>query len=222
MKFRKKPVVIEAVQYDGHTVHLPYEMGTAITRSKEGGSCFIDTKEGTMECRPNDWIIRGIKGELYPCKPDIFAATYEPADTPGDTANLAAITAERDALAASCAVMRRALESHKRTHSQMDHHEDCDLSDCGDCAYAWEPCEEHPDAVCDCCLDATTVEAALASDAGRAFLAERDALRIQLDAADDLARAAYNVEVPVGVTPQRWEVALAAALSRYNATRKRI
>jgi hypothetical protein len=39
----------------------------------------IETLEGNMEVTPGDWIIRGIKGELYPCKPDIFAATYEPA-----------------------------------------------------------------------------------------------------------------------------------------------
>lgn len=39
----------------------------------------IETLEGTMTARPGDWIIRGVKGEIYPCKPDIFAATYEPA-----------------------------------------------------------------------------------------------------------------------------------------------
>lgn len=79
-KYRKKPVVIEAVQYDGTTGHLPYEMGTAISRSTEGGSCFITTLEGEMECRVDDWIIKGVKGEFYPCKPDIFAATYELAE----------------------------------------------------------------------------------------------------------------------------------------------
>jgi hypothetical protein len=78
-KFRKKPVVIEAVQYHGDTTDLPYDMGTAISRSYRGGSCFITTLEGEHECRPGDWIIRGVKGEFYPCKPDIFALTYEPA-----------------------------------------------------------------------------------------------------------------------------------------------
>ena len=43
-------------------------------------SLLIPTLEGTMQADENDWIIRGVKGELYPCKPDIFAATYEPAD----------------------------------------------------------------------------------------------------------------------------------------------
>jgi hypothetical protein len=79
-RYRKRPVVIEAVQYDGDTTALPYDMGTAIVRSVAGGSCFIDTLEGSMECRVGDWIIRGVKGEFYPCKPDIFAATYEPAE----------------------------------------------------------------------------------------------------------------------------------------------
>ena len=78
-KYRKKPVVIDAVQYDGDTGHLPYEFGHEITRSTVGGSCFISTLEGEMECRVGDWIIRGVKGEHYPCKPDIFAATYDPA-----------------------------------------------------------------------------------------------------------------------------------------------
>ena len=45
-----------------------------------GDSLFIGTLEGTHEAKPGDWIIRGVKGELYPCKPDIFAQTYERAD----------------------------------------------------------------------------------------------------------------------------------------------
>ncbi len=76
-KFRKKPVVIEAHRYEGNTDLLPYEFGVTITRSYRNGSCFLHTLEGEMECRPGDWIIIGIKGELYPCKPEIFSATYE-------------------------------------------------------------------------------------------------------------------------------------------------
>ncbi len=57
-KYRKKPVVIEAVQ-----TTEPLD---------------IDTLEGTLHAQPGDWIITGIKGERYPCKPDIFEATYEP------------------------------------------------------------------------------------------------------------------------------------------------
>lgn len=59
-KFRKKPVVIEAVK-----AKLPIK---------------IPTLEGVMQANTGDWIIRGIKGELYPCKPDIFNLTYEPVE----------------------------------------------------------------------------------------------------------------------------------------------
>ncbi len=79
-KYRKKPVVIEAVQWDGTNVadirdhfgpflnwaFLPFE--DAIT---------IETLEGTHRASKGDWIIRGVKNEFYPCKPDIFGATYE-------------------------------------------------------------------------------------------------------------------------------------------------
>ena len=57
-KFRKRPVVIEAEQTDVRVE--------------------IETLEGTMVADPGDWIITGVKGERYPCKPDIFAQTYEP------------------------------------------------------------------------------------------------------------------------------------------------
>jgi hypothetical protein len=80
MKFRKKPIVIEAVQWNGRTEDLmafgdlpiPIVLAPlpAIT---------IQTLEGDMLCSPGDWIIQGVAGEFYPCKPDIFKATYEPA-----------------------------------------------------------------------------------------------------------------------------------------------
>jgi hypothetical protein len=80
MKFRKKPVVIEAERYDGtiESVERIMDMGGTreIKNSPEG--LYIITLEGTMKANIGDWIIRGVKGELYPCKPDIFDATYEP------------------------------------------------------------------------------------------------------------------------------------------------
>lgn len=90
MKFRKKPVVIEAVQWTGSNVDevLALMLGSHDATRKDyvvseghkilGGVLQIHTREGVMDANPNDWIIRGVKGEFYPCKPDIFAATYEP------------------------------------------------------------------------------------------------------------------------------------------------
>jgi hypothetical protein len=103
-QFRKKPVVIEAVQYDSienvddgaepmfSGSFDPPDWITDAIGAEEGqpgsiwigwvngiGSLMIGTLEGHHRAEPGDWIIRGIKGELYPCKPDIFSATYEPA-----------------------------------------------------------------------------------------------------------------------------------------------
>lgn len=89
-KFRKKPVVIEAVQWDGSAdhpavwlVHKSKATGTILGPSVDFDTPTtvihaIRTLEGWAEVSPGDWIIRGIKDEHYPCKPDIFAATYEP------------------------------------------------------------------------------------------------------------------------------------------------
>jgi hypothetical protein len=75
-KFRKKPVVIEAVRWTGtNQDELARFMGVVGTC---GGKVDIHTLEGTMKADVGDWIIKGVKGEFYPCKPDIFEATYEP------------------------------------------------------------------------------------------------------------------------------------------------
>lgn len=89
-KFRKKPVEIEAMQWDGTasgaTPIINWILsgrGTARFHSDVwtiqhcGPAIAIDTLEGSIWSSPGDWIIRGIAGEFYPCKPDIFAATYE-------------------------------------------------------------------------------------------------------------------------------------------------
>jgi hypothetical protein len=88
-QFRKKPIVIEARQLNGNTFH---DVRRWINESgKTGEWCWdpdddhfiverylnIDTLEGYMKAQDGDWIIKGIKGEFYPCKPDIFEATYE-------------------------------------------------------------------------------------------------------------------------------------------------
>jgi hypothetical protein len=88
MKYRKKPVVIDAIQFtpeDGK----PWPFGVVKYHERcdapnaacsMDGRYYVDTLEGQMVATPGDWIIRGIKGEFYPCKPDIFAATYEAAE----------------------------------------------------------------------------------------------------------------------------------------------
>jgi len=80
MKYRKKPVVIEAVRFNG-TNHDAIADFCSPHSIKVGGgfTLLIPTLEGEYTANTGDWIIKGIKGEVYPCKPDIFAATYEPA-----------------------------------------------------------------------------------------------------------------------------------------------
>jgi hypothetical protein len=74
--FRKKPVEIEAVQYTGDNgQEICLFVGEADRNEKN--QFLIHTLEGTMAADPGDWIIKGVKGEFYPCKPDIFEATYE-------------------------------------------------------------------------------------------------------------------------------------------------
>lgn len=87
--FRKKPVVIEAMLWDGSilTADLIEDWSGGKTACRVlidaknivGPFLLIDTLEGEMKASVGDWIIRGVKGEFYPCKPDIFAATYDPA-----------------------------------------------------------------------------------------------------------------------------------------------
>ena len=81
MKFRKKPIVIEAVKWEGDLQEISRFFGDFnkyhISDIVEVESLFIETLEGTHEARKGDWIIKGVKGEFYPCKPNIFEQTYE-------------------------------------------------------------------------------------------------------------------------------------------------
>ena len=74
MKYRKKPIVVEAEQWP---VKEPPGFRGIEGVHYANGRLQIDTLEGAHTVTPGDWIITGIKGEKYPCKPDIFAATYE-------------------------------------------------------------------------------------------------------------------------------------------------
>ena len=83
MKFRKKPVVIEAVQWTGTTECLAFIRGfmkpnyPAWGKESYPDCLIIHTLEGDHKANIGDWIIKGVKGEFYPCKPDIFEQTYE-------------------------------------------------------------------------------------------------------------------------------------------------
>lgn len=96
MKFRKRPVVVEATQWfkngdhpndgsDGEGKIVRYYRHPDVSGARLCGHCgksmhdhgWIDTLEGGHTVCPGDWIITGVKGEVYPCKPHIFAATYE-------------------------------------------------------------------------------------------------------------------------------------------------
>ncbi len=88
-KYRKKPVVIEAMQFLGvkvNNVDYAVEFDDWIAKNQGERNCryvgdtiSIPTLEGVMTADVGDWIIKGVQGELYPCKPDIFEATYEAA-----------------------------------------------------------------------------------------------------------------------------------------------
>ena len=91
MKYIKKPIVIEAIQWNGDNLievmefigsEFKYEPNTIYTTKKFSydsvlGGLSINTLEGDMRVKIGDYIIKGVKGEFYPCKPDIFKQTYE-------------------------------------------------------------------------------------------------------------------------------------------------
>jgi len=79
MKFKKKPVVIDAIQWKGNNLSEIAALGGAREYGQDflGEDLIIHTLEGNMTASKGDWIIKGVKGELYPCKPDIFEETYE-------------------------------------------------------------------------------------------------------------------------------------------------
>jgi hypothetical protein len=106
-KYRKKPVVIEAISFDelldfgrANAANIVHGMPWSFTYqghpiSHENDDCYlIPTLEGTMKMGRDDMLITGVKGEIYPCKADIFAATYDRADQPHTNMNFG------DALAA--------------------------------------------------------------------------------------------------------------------------
>lgn len=82
MKYRKKPVVIEAIQFIDNAdriIEIQEFLGGDTMRVNYGDNPYIkiETLEGTMKASVGDYIIKGVNGEFYPCKPDIFEKTYE-------------------------------------------------------------------------------------------------------------------------------------------------
>ena len=83
MKYRKKPIVIEAMQFteDSKDRVFNFVMCNASADFQDEKPVLrIQTLEGVMTANLGDWVIKGIGGEFYPCKPDIFAATYDEVD----------------------------------------------------------------------------------------------------------------------------------------------
>ena len=117
--YRKKPVTIEARQFDGTNAA---EIAAWCGGKAESATCHgdgppylvvIDTLEGRMVAGRDDYVIRGVKGEFYPCREDIFAATYEPADTVPARHETPDVTELRDQIAGT--IHRRICE-----HSRED------------------------------------------------------------------------------------------------------
>jgi hypothetical protein len=84
-RYRKKPVVIEAMRWPGHEgepfdswlTKEDHRVVEVVPIDDFDDGLLIPTLEGEMLAKPGDWVIRGVQGELYPCKPDIFWQTYE-------------------------------------------------------------------------------------------------------------------------------------------------
>ena len=86
MKYRKRPVVIEAIKYErkhiGRALNFcnKFEGNPKLRYNPHDNEYYVDTLEGCMKVTEGDYIIKGVNGEFYPCKPDIFEKTYEKLD----------------------------------------------------------------------------------------------------------------------------------------------
>ena len=86
-RFRKRPVEVEAVRITDDPADIvdflhrcEKTAAAGVFQDPAGGDVHIGTLEGIMHARPGDWIVRGVRGELYPVRDDIFEATYEPVE----------------------------------------------------------------------------------------------------------------------------------------------
>ena len=86
MRFKKKPIIVEAIRWDGtmeSTNRVAAFGGEKVAWWSNCSKMRCETLEGPLTVSVGDWIIKGFKGEFYPCKPDIFEATYEPVEENG-------------------------------------------------------------------------------------------------------------------------------------------
>ena len=80
MKYRKKPVTIEAFRLGHEEPPEWFWESSRLDGIHEDGSVDLRTLEGVMRANPGDWVIRGVEGEIYPCKHSVFEQTYEPVE----------------------------------------------------------------------------------------------------------------------------------------------
>jgi hypothetical protein len=133
--YRKKPVTIDAIQWTGENLHevICFTDGHPDIKSDHAGMRWeeykalvardglkIFTLEGVMNASPGDWIIRGVKGELYPCKPDIFELTYEPASARAPDPRIAELEAENARLRETGAFLLGRLDELEWHDGQLD------------------------------------------------------------------------------------------------------
>lgn len=83
MHYRKKPIVIEAIQYTGDNYQLLKNWigleNIDYSESPRSNTLVVKTQHGPLEVIPTDWVIKGVQGEYYPCRDDVFKETYEEA-----------------------------------------------------------------------------------------------------------------------------------------------
>lgn len=81
MRYVKKPIPIEALQWTGDNYMEICNLAGQVLSVDEGGFLIIPTMEGNLQAKPTDWIIKGVKGEIYPCDDEIFQMTYDPVES---------------------------------------------------------------------------------------------------------------------------------------------
>jgi hypothetical protein len=107
-RYRKRPIEVEAMQYDGTNFNALWDFTGRSAHIKEiigphaPLALAVYTLEGVMKADVGDWIIKGIQGEYYPCKPDIFEQTYEPVQLPRHAWDDVRWVEEDDGYEASC------------------------------------------------------------------------------------------------------------------------